>query len=47
MTLISKFTKSMKDIPRDLKTEINHLKELRDDLDCIFEWHDGILVEAM
>jgi hypothetical protein len=23
------------------------LRTLRDDLSCIFEWHDGILVEAM
>jgi midasin len=23
------------------------LKALKDDISCIFEWHDGILVEAM
>ena len=23
------------------------MKTLRDDISCIFEWHDGILVEAM
>jgi midasin len=27
--------------------QLNALKALRDDLTCIFEWHDGILVEAM
>jgi len=27
--------------------QLQSLKALRDDLTCIFEWHDGILVEAM
>ena len=31
----------------DLKLKLEQLKVMRDDLACIFEWHDGILVEAM
>jgi midasin len=27
--------------------QLKELKELKDNLSCIFEWHDGILVEAM
>lgn len=30
-----------------LAKRLESLKALRDDLSCIFEWHDGILVEAM
>lgn len=31
----------------DLKQKLKQLKALKDDLNCIFEWHDGILVESM
>ena len=26
---------------------VQELKSLKEDLSCVFEWHDGILVEAM
>lgn len=29
------------------KAALQKIKALRDDLSCIFEWHDGILVESM
>ena len=31
----------------DLIATISQIKTLREDLNCVFEWHDGILVEAM
>ena len=31
----------------DLKDLGKQIKQLRDDLSCVFEWHDGILLEAM
>lgn len=35
------------ELSQDIKKQLQHLKHLKDDLSCIFEWHDGILVEAM
>ena len=26
---------------------VSEIKSLREDLNCVFEWHDGILVDAM
>ena len=31
----------------NLKDLGKQIKQLRDDLSCVFEWHDGILLEAM
>eukprot|EP00347_Sterkiella_histriomuscorum_P024492 403330924 len=36
-----------KDLSKELQKKFNEIKELKEDLDCIFEWHDGILVESM
>lgn len=42
-----KHIKTISDIRQEITSKINDLKTLRDDISCIFEWHDGILVEAM
>ena len=48
-------TKAMTEISKNpnqeddsqIKDYLNTIKNLSEDLNCVFEWHDGILVEAM
>ena len=42
--ILKSISKSKEKTIKDLANEI---KQLRDDLSCVFEWHDGILVESM
>jgi midasin len=48
-TRFSALSKHLKtqSISEGAQGQLSALKALRDDLTCIFEWHDGILVEAM
>jgi len=38
--------KQIKGIPES-KEQYKNIKKLKRDLNMVFEWHDGILVEAM
>jgi midasin len=44
---LQKHIKTIPDISQDTLSKLTTLQTLKDDISCIFEWHDGILVEAM
>jgi midasin len=44
---LQKHIKTIPDISQDTLSKVTSLQTLKDDISCIFEWHDGILVEAM
>jgi hypothetical protein len=45
-TAIAKLVKGM-ELDENMKEKRTRLREHKSELSCIFEWHDGILVEAM